>query len=207
VLPEFFAWLEGTAALPALATAPLGADEEVFRPAVGLLRRQGVLGSSFLEIIRFAAVNRLCVDLGYQDSRCRIEPYSLRRTRAGDILLYAVRPDSGEWRRYRLDSVQSAEVTSQTFAPRVEVELASSELGAIPPTTRGISPARGLTRARPRSAMRARGASSGPTYIYQCGLCGKRFKRKTRDSGLRPHKTSQGWACSGRTGRLVDTKY
>jgi len=66
VLAEFFAWIEGTAALPTLATAPLGAEEEIFRPAVGLLRRQGVLGSSFLEIIRFAAVNRLCVDLGYR---------------------------------------------------------------------------------------------------------------------------------------------
>lgn len=40
VLPEFFAWLEGTAALPALATAPLGAEDEVFRPPVGLLRRR-----------------------------------------------------------------------------------------------------------------------------------------------------------------------
>jgi hypothetical protein len=66
VLPKFFAWLECTAALPALAAAPLGAEEEVYRPPVGLLRRRGVLGSSFLEIIRFAAVNRLCVDLGYQ---------------------------------------------------------------------------------------------------------------------------------------------
>jgi hypothetical protein len=61
VLTEFFAWLESTAALPALAPAPLGAEEEVFRQPVGLLRRQGVLGSSFLEIIRLAAVNRLCV--------------------------------------------------------------------------------------------------------------------------------------------------
>jgi predicted nucleotidyltransferase component of viral defense system len=206
-LPEFFAWLEGSAALPALATAPLGAQEEVFRPAVGLLRRQGVLGSSFLEIIRFAAVNRLCVDLGYQGSRRRIEPYSLRRTRAGDILLYAVRANSGESRSYRLDRVQSAEVKSESFAPRFAVELASSELGAIPPTTRGVAPARGLTTVRPRSVARALRASNRPTYIYQCGLCGKRFKRKTRDAGLRSHKAPQGWACSSRTGWLVDTKY
>ncbi len=153
VLAEFFAWIEGTAALPTLATAPLGAEEEIFRPAVGLLRRQGVLGSSFLEIIRFAAVNRLCVDPGYQGSKRRIEPYSLRRTRAGDILLYAVRAASGESRSYRLDRVQSAEVTSQSFTPRFAVELTSSELGAIPPTTRGIAAARGLSTGRPRPRL------------------------------------------------------
>jgi len=33
-----------------------------------------------LEIIRFAAVNHLCVDLTYDGSVRRIEPYSLRQT-------------------------------------------------------------------------------------------------------------------------------
>lgn len=56
-------------------------------------------------------------------------------------------------------------------------------------------------------ASRTFRGSDGPTYIYECRWCGKRFKHKTRDSGLRPHKTPQGWACSGRMGRLVDTKY
>ncbi|MGH8480279.1 MAG: hypothetical protein ACREXK_12055 [Gammaproteobacteria bacterium] len=109
-------------------------------------------------------------------------------------------------RSYRLDRVQSAEVSTQSFSPRFAVELTSSELGAIPPTTRGIAPARGLSTGRPRSASRTFRGSDGPTYIYECRRCGKRFKHKTRDAGLRPHKTPQGWACSGRTGRLVDTK-
>ena len=40
-----------------------------------------------LEIIRFAAANRLCVDLGYHGTYRRIEAYSLRRTSEDDVLL------------------------------------------------------------------------------------------------------------------------
>jgi len=90
-LPDFFQWL-GRARIPAAPVAArLGRGETVFRPAVGSLRRQGLRGSGFLESARFAAANRLCVDLGYQGSVRRIEPYSLRRTMAGDVLLFGVR--------------------------------------------------------------------------------------------------------------------
>jgi hypothetical protein len=207
-LPEFFDWLQGGALSAEPATAPIAADETVFRPAVGTLRRQGLAGSSYLEIIRFAASNHLCVDLGYQRGIRRIEPYSLRRTHAGDILLYAVKTESGEPRSYRLDRIESAQATSQAFTPRYAVELTPTETGPIPPPARtaGIG---GIRRAQPiRSSARASASPAhGATYIFQCGMCGRKFERKTTDSALRPHKTGQGWPCSGRTGWLVETRY
>lgn len=121
-LPEFFGWLESGAAPPVLATAPVGVEEEVVQLPVGFLRRQGVAGSSFLELVRFAGANRLCVELDYGGSSRRIEPYSLRRTLAGNIVLYAVRADNGEPRSYRLDRIQGVRVTGEAFAPRYVVD-------------------------------------------------------------------------------------
>jgi predicted nucleotidyltransferase component of viral defense system len=127
-LPQFFAWLETGTAMPVLPAAPLAATEEVFRPAVGFLRRHGIRGSSALETIRFAASNRLCVDLDYMPEQGRlgvrrIEPYSLRRTQAGDILLFAIRVMDGQLRSYRLDRIRGAVVTDQIFSPRFLIEL------------------------------------------------------------------------------------
>ncbi len=78
---------------------------------------------STLEIIRFAAANHLCVDLTYDGSVRRIEPYSLRQTAEGYFVLHAIRSDSGEHRSYRVDRMQGATVTSQVFTPRYAVEL------------------------------------------------------------------------------------
>ncbi len=207
VLPEFFGWLESGAAPPALASLPIGADEEVFRPAVGLLRRQGVAGSSFLELVRFAGGNRLCVDLAYDGSIRRIEPYSLRRTLAGNIVLYAVRVDSGEPRSYRLDRIQGVEVTGQGFVPRYVIELSPTDLGVPPTMRRSGRPTRSSLLGRLRPSVRPSRPKSGPTYVIQCGVCGKKFERTTQSQQLRAHKSPQGWDCSGRTGFLVKTKY
>lgn len=142
VLPDFFMWLQRGAARTVLTSAPLRADENLFRPAVGLLRREGVRGSSFLETIRFAGANRLCVDLTYrsQDGRTdvrRIEPYSLRRSRADDILLFALRSSDGQSRSYRLDRILGAVMTNQSFVPRFEIELTPADPGPIPSLGRG----------------------------------------------------------------------
>ena len=72
---------------------------------------------SYLEIIRFAASNRLCVDLEYQGSVRRIEPYSLRRTRDGNIVLYATRASDGEHRSYRIDRIPGARATGRASLP------------------------------------------------------------------------------------------
>lgn len=207
VLPSFFAWLEGAAHPAPVAAAPLDAGEQVFRPAFGALRRVGARGSSFLEIIRFAAANRLCVDLGYQGSVRRIEPYSLRRSRAGDVLLYAVKAQTGEARSYRLDRIEGATATTQPFTPRFAVELTPSEVGPIPPVARSGGAQRSGPVRSTFGSRRAFGGPTGPVHVYECTACGKRFERRSRDTTLRAHKTPQGWSCPGRTAYLVDTKY
>ena len=82
-----------------------------------------VRSRSIIEIIRFAAANHLCVDLTYEGSVRKIEPYSLRQTAEGNFVLHAIRSDSGDHRSYRVDRMQGATVTSKVFTPRYAIEL------------------------------------------------------------------------------------
>ncbi|SPH17917.1 hypothetical protein DEA8626_01445 [Defluviimonas aquaemixtae] len=219
-LPAFFDWLLGGAAAPAPAAYQLGRGETVIRERT-LRIPVGGRAQSHLEVIRFAAANRLCVELDYMDERGRrrsrlIEPYSLRRTSENNIILHAWNIDSDGHRSYRVDRIQGARTTNQTFAPRYDVELTPSGPVSIPQIERrsgdsagggwGATPVR-PARA-PRRAVRTTSSfSSGPTYVYQCGMCGKKFNRKTMDGRLNKHKAPGGFPCGGRMGFLVDTKY
>lgn len=84
---------------------------------------------------------------------------------------------------------------------------------AIAPTTTGRSRSSGfgnmVAPQRRTRAPRARGFghSGGPTYVYECSYCGKRFNRKTQTTSLDPHKDKSGYPCSGRHAHLVDTRY
>lgn len=192
-LPRVFSWLFEAVTKPVMAAMPVAADEDVaWRPPAMLTSWRF---TAPLEIIRFAAANRLCVNLAYQGSHRVIEPYSLRRTRDGNIVLHAVRHDSGEPRSYRVDRIQSASATSTSFVPRYAIELTASGAQAIPATA---SPVRTWSRTTRRD---------GPVYVIECTYCGKRFYRKTRDTHLNPHKDKHGYTCSGRTGYHVDTQY
>ncbi len=133
VLPEFFAWLQTGVAPVAPATYRLAAGETVLRDRTLRLPVSG-REQSYLEIIRFAAANRLCVDLDYQGSVRRIEPYSLRRTLDGNVVLHATRTADGEHRSYRIDRIQGAQTTPQSFIPRFVVELSPQGPPVIPPT-------------------------------------------------------------------------
>jgi predicted nucleotidyltransferase component of viral defense system len=105
-LQEIFNWLHGQVAAPVLLAMPLmgGATEEIIRERiVGL--PAGSRGQTFIETIRFAAANRLLVNLDYRDKQGKrstrsIEAYSLRRSGAGDVLLMAVRAEDGQPRSY-----------------------------------------------------------------------------------------------------------
>jgi predicted DNA-binding transcriptional regulator YafY len=157
-----------------------------------------------LEIIRFAASNRLCVNLAYQGSTRLIEPYSFRRTHDGHLLLHAVRHSSGDARSYRVDRIQGAEASNVGFTPRYVVELSASGPISAPPIQRPTTGFRLTRRPQPRVTRWSR---SGPTYVYECYYCGKNFYRKRRDSQLRRHKDKHGYSCSGHRGYFIDTRY
>lgn len=198
-LPTLFAWLEGQITLEELPPAPITVDldEQWTPPPTVWSWGQGVP----LETVRFAAANHLCVDLGYDDTIRRIEPYSLRRTRAGDLLLYGRKVETEEMRAYRVDRIQGIKVTTMPFKPVFRIEFSPVGLIAALPTSR--SP--WLTR--PSYSVRQK-AFAGPTYVIACTVCGKRFRRKKLNYALNPHKGSgQTLTCPGRTGYLVDTEY
>ena len=209
-LPAVFEWLYRAVEKPvpmAISAMQAPVDERWRPPAMAIAWH----AAAPLEIIRFAAANRLCVDLTYQGTSRRIEPYSLRRTRDGNLLLYAVKHQTGDDRSYRVDRIQAAKATNEPFTPRYLVELAASGPISAPPITRISAGSRtqgSLTSGtghRP-TTPRAYG-HLGPKYVYQCPLCGRRFTKGSMDSSLGKHKTKEGYQCSGRTGVYVDTKF
>lgn len=184
-----------------------GAVDDTWRPPA---MAQAWHASTPLEIIRFAAANRLCVDLSYQGSHRLIEPYSLRRTKDGNLLLYAVKHQTGEARSYRVDRIQGAQAAQTTFTPRYVVELTPVGPISVPPTTRQTSAFSAPRVSRQRTARRTSGrsrSSFGPKYVVECTFCGKKFTRGSYSTSLNPHKDKSGYPCPGRTGMYVDTKY
>ena len=121
-LAEFFAWLARGFVPPAPAAYRLAEGETLIRPQLGRIGR--IMGGrpGLLEMVRFAAANRLCVDLVYRKEngevvRPRIEPYSLRRTRAGEIVLHVIRADDQQHRSYRIDRIQDVQVVAPDLRP------------------------------------------------------------------------------------------
>lgn len=199
-LPAIFQWLTQAIAPPRPAAIQLAAGEVVLPSTYGR-SRSPAYGSGLLEIIRFAAANRMCVDLDYDGDTRRIEPYSLRRTKDDNVILHAIKVATGEPRSYRVDKIRGARATSQGFVPKYAVELTPSGPMFIPDTERSATTGAGrVGRTRHLSGR------PGPTYVYQCTLCGKKFRRKTRDSSLREHKTQDGWACRGRRALYLSTE-
>jgi len=213
-LPAVFDWLNTEAVAPTLPAMPSGraAVDTTWR-LPPMARAWGAEGSS-LESIRFAAANRLCVQLEYtkeggERTTPTIEPYSVRRTNAGDLLLFGVKADTGEARSYRLDRIQSATVTRQAFRPRYLVELTASGPLDTPPVERASTslPSLGFnrsvsTRAPARAPAPRPQRGFGLSYTFACTVCGKTFKRNSYDATLNPHKNKQGWPCPGRVGIL-----
>lgn len=194
-LPRLFEWLAGRLVVESPATVPLGADDV---PEWAPPPTVSTWGAPVpLEAIRFAATNHLCVELGYGGTTRIIEPYSLRQSRAGNLLLYSTRVDNRELRAYRVDRIESVRVTNQPFVPAFRVEFSSA----------GPIQAAPLATTPPRGGRISRRTHSGPVYVVECFSCRKQFRRKRRNTSLRPHKTPDGWPCSGRRGYLVDTEY
>ena len=194
-LPLLFGWLEGTVEFEQLPALPPGADDEDWSPPpTAATWRAGVP----LETVRFAAANHLCVDLLYKGSWRRIEPYSLRRSRAGRLLLHAERSEGGGHRTYGVDEIGGIRATTTPFRPRYTIEFSAH--GALYAPRQSRAP-RGWTSTRSPRA----GARIGPEYVYECTRCGKQFRHSNRDASLRAHKDPFGYPCNGRRGTYIET--
>lgn len=186
-LPSLFEWLEETRVAPerqpvATAANEMSSAEWALPPTI---RAWGV--GVPLETVRFAAANHLCIELGYDGSRRVVEPYSLRRTRDGNLILHAIRADNRGHRAYRIDRIQSITVTSQPFTPVYKIEFSGSGPIHAPATKRSDSSPR--RRNRP--------------YTLECHYCGRKFPRSTRTTTLRRHNDANGYPCAGRRGYLI----
>ncbi len=81
-----------------------------------------------LDQIRYAARNRLCVEIEYHGVTRLVEPYSLRQPRTGNLLLYIYELKRGAGKSegikaYKINEIANATVTPQGFLPRYIVEL------------------------------------------------------------------------------------
>ena len=200
-LPEFFRWLSGTVIQPLLPSIPVEVSATVLHGPAGGIRVPG-RSTPFIEVIRFAASNHLLVDLDYRDEQGNrhtrpIEPYSLRRTQEGNILLCAVNVERQQPRSYRIERIQGATITSRGFAPRFQIELTPSGPLVAPNIARGSDTA---WRQPPGTRRRAGSAWPKTTYLYRCPVCSKRFERSSMDPALRAHKNPSGYPCPGRHG-------
>jgi len=123
-LPGIFNWLNGKTEPPRLSAIAAGKDEDTSWTPPPTIWQWGI--GVPLETVRFAAINHLCVALGYHGKTRLIEPYSLRRTKDGHLLLYAWKVGSGEIHSYRVDRMESIKVSIEVFRPRYKIEFSST---------------------------------------------------------------------------------
>ncbi|MFZ0943430.1 MAG: nucleotidyl transferase AbiEii/AbiGii toxin family protein [Syntrophobacteraceae bacterium] len=146
--------------------------------------------------------------IGYKGSDRMVEPYSLKYLQRRDgterEYLYVYNVSGGENRPgiriFVAERIEAIENTEEKFEPRHPIELCKA--GEKPENPYLFDPERPIP-----SPKRRRSKSFGPTYIYQCSYCGKRFARKSNNAILRPHKSKSGYPCGGRHGFYVTTKY
>lgn len=186
---EVLLWIAEPVLAPSLAAPPSTGQEVTLRSPAPMLWG----GSVPLESIRFAGANHLMIEFSYNGKHRLVEPYSLRRARTGNTLLYAWEVSSSQIKAFNIDRIVGLRTTDRSFVPKfaIEISTASAIVSSIP-----------LQVARPRRARRTSG--SGPVYLLQCSTCGREFRRKKRSGTLRRHNyPNSSIPCPGRRGFFV----
>lgn len=122
-LDDVFGWVGGTPVV-ALPRAEFGQRlDRQWTPPRSMVSWSG----RPLDLIRYAGANRLRVEIDYRADEGRlgwrrVEPYALRRTLEGKVVLFVVN-DRGQLRSYRTDRITAAKVTNEPFVPRYLVEF------------------------------------------------------------------------------------
>jgi predicted nucleotidyltransferase component of viral defense system len=124
-LDNVFSWLAGTLAVRELPRAQVGkVDTTTWEAPKAITSWRRAVP---LELLRYAGANRLKVDIDYWAEQGRrgprrVEPYSLRRTQDGNLVLFVVN-DYGALRSYRVDRIAGIRPTTVSFTPKFRVEF------------------------------------------------------------------------------------
>lgn len=121
-------WLEPAAEAPPAEPVPVKAGEALIPRVYFPTYLSFGTGERHVETARFAARNRLCVRVRYHGHERLVEPYSLRRPKTGNRLLYVLeRTKDGfpvnDVRAYNVDEIERATTTDISFTPKWLVEL------------------------------------------------------------------------------------
>ena len=196
-LPLLFAWLEGGVEEGGANTIAFGRDEDESWSPPPSVSTWGM--GVPLETVRFAAANHLLVELDYHGGTRLIEPYSLRRTLAGDLILHAERADGTGHRSYRVEQIQGLRTTTTPFRPRFPIEFSPRGPLHAPTQYRTlVLPARRTSRSRSPTTRE---------YLYECTTCGRQFAHSRRNPRLLAHNDPYGSRCGGRYSRYVGERY
>ncbi len=175
----------------------------------------GIPELGMLDRIRFAAANHLCVEILYApenrpSNTYIIEPYSLRRSADGHLLIYALKHQTEDIRAFRTDRIIEAKATSQSFIPSYRIEFlptnTSISLTSSAQTSLGTPKKARDMRIKSIGKKKSSGFFKGTKHVYQCQLCSKRFSKKRMSSTLNTHKNKHGYKCSGRIGVYIGTR-
>jgi hypothetical protein len=129
-------WIEPVKARPVMPSISLVSDEsrvprEHFPSPIVIPRGRGLpsnVEGSAIDQIRFAARNRLLVEVTYDGVTRVVEPYSIRIKNTGNRLLYVWEVTRGskqtdQIKAFMVRKIQSTRILEQPFTPRYAVEL------------------------------------------------------------------------------------
>lgn len=191
---------------------PVGRGERSFFPA------------EFRNIILEAGSGMNLLEVVYDGFTRIVEPYSLAyKTRKDGVskeYFYVWdrtggRSASTGIKAFLHPKIQNMKLMEDKFEPRFEVELSKAGERAkksyfgkpFSDRTYHRTKRRSGTRTRRTSAATSYFGSSGPSYILECPVCGKKFRRTKQTTSLNRHKDKYGNYCFGRTGFIADIRY
>ena len=118
-LSSFFEWLNNRKDTEQ-SLKSITKDEELWETG----RMKDIYSTNFMvEKIKFSSLNRICVELTYQDKKATIEPYSFRKNKEGHILLYGCYYRTKKINSFRVEDIQSVDITDKSFTPKYVVEI------------------------------------------------------------------------------------
>lgn len=118
-LPPFFEWLNNRKNTEK-SLKKINKDNELWETK----RMKNIYVSNpIIEKIKFSAMNRLCVELLYQDKKMIMEPYSFRKNKEGYMLLCGCHHRTKKINSFKVQNIQSLDITDKTFTPKYVVEF------------------------------------------------------------------------------------